>query len=120
MTATDDARTAALAAYPTLRNLLRLDAAGWTWMPPPLDEEGRPLEIHGVRFWPDQPDVDALRVRGEKDARAIRSDPAGGLLWESEGTLADVVDGLLHLPPPGSPYAPRLVIGAAPKDLWLP
>jgi hypothetical protein len=50
----------------------------------------------------------------------VRTDPDGGLLWECEGTLSDVADGLIGLPPPGSPYAPRLVIGSAPRDLWLP
>lgn len=120
MTAQEDAVAAALAAYPELEHLLRLDAAGWTWMPPPLDENGDPLEVHGLRFWPGHPDVDALRVRSPTDARAVRSDSGGGLYWEREGTLADVVTQLLELPPPGSPYAPRLVIGMAPPDRWIP
>jgi hypothetical protein len=120
MTVQDDAKAAALTAFPELRHLLRLDAAGWTWMPPSVDEAGHVVEVHGLRLWLGQPDVDALRVRGPGDARALRCDPDGGLLWECEGTLGDVVDGLLHLPPPGSPYAPRLVLGSAPADLWMP
>lgn len=120
MTVQDDAKAAALAAYPELRHLLRLDAAGWVWMPPPCDEHGCPVEIHGLRLWPDMPDVDGLRVRSEKDARAVRVTHDDHLLFERDGTLEEVVDALLHLPPPGSPYAPRLVVGSAPKDLWLP
>lgn len=117
--ASDRVINAALAAHPELELLLRLDAAGWHWMPPPLDDEGRPVEIHGVRAWPDDPDVDALRIRSSTDARAIRMSPDGALLWEREGTLASVVEALICLPPPSSPYAPRLVIGSAPSDWRL-
>jgi hypothetical protein len=118
--ATDDVVAAAVAAFPELGRLLLLDAAGWTWMPPPVDEEGRPLAVHGVRMWTGQGEVDALRVLGSTDASALRCDPDGGILWRQEGGLTDVVDKLIGLPPPGSPYAPRLVIGSAPRDLWLP
>jgi hypothetical protein len=118
--ASDSTIAAALAAYPQLQRLLTLDGMGWQWMPPPVDEEGRPLEIHGLRLWPHQGEVDALRIRGLTDAAAVRADSDGGLLWRKEGGLVDVVDELLHLPPPGSPYAPRLVIGTAPRDRWLP
>ncbi|WP_367128347.1 hypothetical protein [Saccharothrix sp. HUAS TT1] len=116
----DDVVAAALAAYPQLALLLRLDAVGWQWMRPPVDEQGHPVEVHGVRAWPGEAQVDALRIRAATDARAVRVDPYGALLWEAEGGLADVVEQLLHLPPPGSPYAPRLVIGAAPDELWRP
>jgi hypothetical protein len=118
--ATDDVVAAALAAFPQLQRLLTLDGMGWQWMPPPVDDEGRPLEVHGLRFWAGEGQVDGLRVRDLHDAAAVRSDADGGIVWRREGGLVDVVDGLLHLPPPGSPFAPRLVIGSAPKDLWLP
>ncbi|WP_137816015.1 hypothetical protein [Gandjariella thermophila] len=35
-------------------------------------------------------------------------------MWERSGTLADVVGGLLHLPPPHDPQAPRLIVSTAP------
>lgn len=118
--ASDRVINAALKAYPELELLLYLDAAGWHWMPPPLDDEGRVVEIHGVRTWPGDPDVDALRIRSSTDGRAIRMGPDGALTWEREGTLADVVEALIGLPPPSSPFAPRLVIGSAPSDWQLP
>lgn len=119
--ATAEVIAAALAAHPELQRLLDLDAAGWTWMPPPLDEEGTPLEVHGVRVWSGEPpDVDALRIRSATEAAAVRTDWQGGVLWRRDGGLVEVIDKLLELPPPASPFAPRLVIGSAPRDLWLP
>lgn len=116
----DNVVAAALAAFPQLDRLLRLDGLGWQWMPPPVDDEGRPLEVHGLRSWDGTGQVDGLRVRSLDDAAAIRTDSDGGILWRRDGGLVDVVDELLHLPPPDSPYAPRLVIGAAPADRWRP
>jgi hypothetical protein len=110
----------ALLAYPNLRMLLRLDGTGWVWLPPPTDEQGEVREIHGVRFWLDtgRDQVDALRVRSELDAAAVRTDSEGGILWKRDGGLVDVVEALIGLPPPDSPHAPRLVIGHAPRDQW--
>jgi hypothetical protein len=115
-----DAIDAALTAFPQLQRLLDLDAAGWVWMPPPLDESGHPTEVHGVRFWPALGEVDALRVRAVDDVWAVRVDHDGGKLWEETGGLVDVVDSLIGLPPPNSPFAPKLVKGVAPQDLWRP
>jgi hypothetical protein len=115
-----DARTAALAAFPELQRLLDLDAAGWVWMQPPTDDDGNPIEIHGLRMWPGTGEADAMRVRASKDAWAVRVDHEGGVLWQQTGGLTDVVEGLIHLPPPGSPYAPKLVVGTAPNDFWRP
>lgn len=116
-----DHRAAALAAYPELQRLLDLDAAGWTWMPPPLDESGHPIEIHGFRSWGRTGQVDGLRVRSLTDAAAVRTDWEGGVLWRQDGGLVDVVERLLELPPPGSPFAPRLVRGLTPAERrWMP
>ena len=118
--ASNDVIAEALAAYPQLDRLLMLDGIGWQWMPPPVDEYGNALEVHGLRLWAGYGQVDGLRVRGLDDAAAVRTDSDGGILWRRDGGLVDVVDELLHLPPPGSPHAPRLVIGVAPQDRWLP
>jgi hypothetical protein len=116
----NDPITAALAAFPALQRLLDLDAAGWVWMPPPLNEQGEPIEVHGVRLWDHEGEVDAMRVRSESDVWAVRVDDDGGIVWEKTGGLVEVVDALIGLPPPASPYAPRLVKGIAPRDMWKP
>lgn len=108
----------ALAAYPELRSLADLLDAGWSFMPI-QDTDGELVEIRGVRTWPDSGSADAVMVRYVTDAAALRTDHAGGVVWQREGTLAEVVDGLLALPTPGSRLAPRLVTGRA-RTLWTP
>ena len=59
---------------------------------------------------------EAARARVE-----LRRAPGGpmAIVWELAGSLSDVVAGLLALPAPDQPTAPRLVRGAAPR-LWTP
>lgn len=71
------------------------------------------VQVNGLREWPGGW-VDALRVRYVTDAAGLRSDHAGGVTWQREGTLVEVVDGLISLPMPGERTAPRLVIAHAP------
>lgn len=120
--ASDEVIRAAVEAFPDLQLLVRLDSTGWVWLPPATDDEGRPVEVHGVRFWGDlgRDQADGLRIRSETDASAVRADDAGAVLWRRDGGLVDVVQALIELPAPNSPYAPRLVIGIAPRDRWLP
>ncbi|MFL6141751.1 MAG: hypothetical protein ACJ72N_07765 [Labedaea sp.] len=40
-------------------------------------------------------------------------------MWQREGGLVDVIDGLMELPAPNESGAPRLVRGTAPR-LWTP
>jgi hypothetical protein len=56
---------------------------------------------------------------GQGDAKAFRCDPAGEVVWQREGGLVEVIDGLLQLPGPNESGAPRLVKARAPK-LWVP
>jgi hypothetical protein len=56
-------------------------------------------------MWPEG-HADALKVRSQTDASAVRFDPAGGLRWSSTGTVVDVVDALLAMPIPSDPLAP--------------
>ena len=106
---------AALAEFPELQHLIDLVNAGWVFLPSMID--GVVNELHGVRMWPGGW-ADGVRVRGMADARALRSDFDGGLVWERSGSLAEVVDALITLPPPETQGAPRLVKGSAPVP-WM-
>src|SRR6266511_1417192 len=88
---------AALAAYAELRRLIDLREADWAFLPR-HDADGELVEVRGVRTWPDSGSADALMVRYVTDAAGLRCDHAGGVVWQREGTLAEVVDGLLTLP----------------------
>jgi len=106
-----------LSASPELQRLAALRDAGWSFVPQ-LDD-GRLVVIVGIKAWIDSGYSDALQVASPTDAAAVRADPDGGVVWQREGTVNDVVDGLLSLPYPLAPGAPRLVKGTAPM-LWTP
>jgi hypothetical protein len=108
---------AVVAAYPQLARLVELrDGGGWFFQPIHVQDE---LELlTGARIWPDGWS-DALAIRDQGDARAFRCDPAGGEVWKREGSLIEAIDGLMELPAPDQPNAPRLVTARAP-ELWLP
>lgn len=99
------------AEFPELRKLVDLRDGGWLFVPRRVDGELDRLDA--VRTWPDGT-ADAVMVKYVNDAAALRIDPDGGLVWIREGTLAEVTDALLTLPPPGTPNAPRFVRGVAP------
>lgn len=105
-----------LAQFPELRRLRDMVITGWTFIP--IVADGEVIEVRAVRVWP-KGWSDALRVAYVTDAGALRCDPQGGVVWQHEGTLAEVVDSLVELPEPGSSAAPYLVIGRAPA-LWTP
>lgn len=107
---------AALAEFPELRRLVDLRNAGWQFLP--VSADGELTEVRGVRAWPDEW-VDAIVVRFTTDAAGLRCDRSGGVVWQCDGDLAEVVDGLLTLPPPHDPAAPRLVLRTTP-GLWTP
>jgi hypothetical protein len=108
-----DPEEAAFAAHPELRRLAELrDRGGWLFV------HHQDFATMGFRTWPDG-SGDALIVQSLTDARALRRNPAGSLVWQREGGIADVLDGLLELPTPSDPLAPRLVIGS-PPSLWTP
>jgi hypothetical protein len=90
---------AALAAYPELQRLVDLRDVGWRFMP--VSEDGELVELRGLRTWPDAGCADALRVRYSTEARGLRVDHAGTVVWQRDGTLGDVVEGLIGLPAPG-------------------
>ncbi|MFD8496019.1 hypothetical protein [Amycolatopsis sp. NPDC059657] len=102
---------AAMAEFPELTRLAELHDAGWQFEP--VIRDGVVIQVNGLRRWPDGW-VDALRVRYVTDAAGLRADHAGGVTWQREGTLTDVVDGLVSLPLPSERTAPRLVIARGP------
>jgi hypothetical protein len=108
---------AAVTKYPALWRLVQLREGGqWFFQPVVVDGE---LElVTGARMWAGRWS-DAIAIRDLGDARGLRCDPAGGEVWKREGGLVEVVDGLVELPPPDDPKAPRLVKGRAPR-LWTP
>ena len=91
-----------------LHSLTMLRERGWVFVPHVTD--GQVVLLTGVRMWPGGW-ADAVGILGAGDAQAARTDPDGGLVWRRAGTVVEVADGLLDLPPPHSPDAPRLVIG---------
>jgi len=107
---------AALAEFPELRRLVDLLRAGWQFLPVSSGEEF--VEVRGVRVWPDE-GVDAITMRFTTDAAGLRRDRYGDVVWERAGDLADVIDGLLALPAPSDPAAPRLVLRTSTR-LWTP
>lgn len=100
-----------------LRRLAELrDRGEWSFLP--IRRDGELELLTGARGWPGGWS-DAVAIRDLGDARGFRCDPVGGVVWRREGGMAEVVEGLLELPTPDHPRAPRLVIGTAP-GLWTP
>lgn len=109
--------SAALSTYPELRRLIDLRLVGWAFLPVVVC--GDVVQLNGFRVW-NTGEVDAIRVLSPTDANGLRTlTDESGIVWERSGTVDDVVAGLLALPAPDEPHAPRLVRGAAP-DLWTP
>lgn len=108
----------ALRVYPALAGLLAIIGAGWRFHE--IRDDNGITALYGNRQYPHMPTItDAIKIRSEHDARGVRGQRPDGMLWELDGGLADVVDGLLNLPDPASPLAPHLLRGAAPR-LWTP
>lgn len=109
-----------LAEYPEYRELQRLadlrDQGGWHFTGQHNVEGDEATFITGVRGWPDG-SADLLVVRNFTEARARRTNQAGGTVWRLEGGLGEVIDGLLELPAPDDPNAPTRVIGPNP-GMW--
>jgi hypothetical protein len=84
-----------------------------------LDTDGLLEKITGSYPWETDGFVDAVRIKSDTDAAAIRMDHAGGKVWEREGDALMILHQLVNLPAPSDPRAPRLVIGSAPR-LWTP
>lgn len=110
---------AAIRAFPALAALIAIRDAGWTFVHRDT-VEGVPTQVDGYRVWPGGW-IDAVRVRDEDDAMALRTDgdEPPGIVWERTGPLTHVVQELLSVPAPGDRLAPRLVKATGPI-LWTP
>jgi hypothetical protein len=108
----------AIALYPELRRLLEIRELGWVFQLTPDDGlmavKGLYLHKTGLVYW-----ADMLHIRGQTDAAAMRLNPDRHVVWQVTGTMVDTIDGLSQLPPPQSPFAPRLVLGKV-GTLWVP
>jgi hypothetical protein len=107
----------AVQLYPELARLIALRLGGG-WFFQPVQVDGVLELVTGSRMWREGWS-EALAIRDSGDAKAFRCDPTGGVVWQREGGLVEVVDGLLELPAPDQPNAPRLVKARVPK-LWMP
>jgi hypothetical protein len=110
---------AAIRAFPALAALIAIRDAGWAFVHRDA-VGGVPTQVDGYRVWPGGW-IDAVRVRDEDDAMALRTDgdEPPGIVWERTGSLTQVVQELLSVPAPGDRLAPRLVKATGPI-LWTP
>lgn len=108
----------AVRRYPRLRDLQTLVDLHWKFINH-RDPDGKPLHLDGFLCWPDGSTTDALSVHSETNAFGVRTVGDGDIVWKRTGTLTDVIEGLLELPAPGEPNAPRLVIANG-SPLWTP
>jgi hypothetical protein len=114
----NEGERAAFAAHPYLHRLAALrDRGGWRFVHRE-DASGNIDLTTGHRAWPDG-SADIVNYTGPTEARAWRTNHDGAVVWTRVGRLVDVVDGLLELPPPDAPDAPRLVLGTT-VPLWTP
>jgi hypothetical protein len=113
-----DAEQKAMAAYPELQRLIDIRNAGWIFQV--ASTEGT-VSVKGLYIW--NPAgiswADMIQIRDLTDAAAVRLNPNRQLVWQYEGDMVGAIDGLLQLPQPDDPFAPRLVIGKVGK-LWVP
>ncbi|SNR98886.1 hypothetical protein SAMN06265360_1592 [Haloechinothrix alba] len=104
-----------------LAALRRSVAAGFGFVH--LHDHGGLAAIHAERWRDGAVDTVTVRAAGEALAARYRAEDYGRAgahpLWQATGSVADVVDRLLELPPHGTPAAPSRAV--RPRDqLWLP
>jgi hypothetical protein len=80
-----------------LRDLVDANSAFRHWY-----DKGTLVKVTGLYQWPGG-FVDTVRVGDTTDAAGMRCDHSGEVLWELDGGLVEVVDGLLTLPAPVHP-----------------
>ncbi|MEA5367195.1 hypothetical protein VA596_47245 [Amycolatopsis sp., V23-08] len=103
---------------PTDEPLAILIRRKWLFLPG-FDSEGQLDRVTGQFIWDVDGFVDALRVKSQTDAAAMRVQRGSGVVWDCNGTAAEVLQRLVELPAPSDRLAPRLVVAAAPR-LWTP
>lgn len=107
----------AVRRYPKLAGLQALVDRQWRFVS--HEKDGRPVHLDGFLCWPHEI-TDAISIHSETNAYGVRTTgDERDIVWTRTGSLDQVVDGLLELPAPGEPNAPRLVIGRS-QPLWTP
>lgn len=106
---------AAVQAFPQLRRLVTTHTVP-PWAFRPHRSGSGVLLLTGGRAWIDGWN-EAIAILNGIDAKAFRLNPDNEEVWSREGTLREVVDGLVDLPAPDHPKAPRLAKG---RCLWRP
>ncbi|EHR53474.1 hypothetical protein FHU38_000104 [Saccharomonospora amisosensis] len=81
--------------YPELQCLIDMVDSGWEFVHR-ISETFCLVRLDAACYWPTC--VDGLKVFDRYNAVAVRWAWDGHELWRSEGSLADVVEGLLSLP----------------------
>jgi hypothetical protein len=109
---------ASIEEYPVLARLVLTSSVEWVFQPTQLPS-GQPL-LCVWRIWATSGYNDAVTVLDDLNARAFRCDPYGGQVWQREGDVNGVVEGMAELPEPGMRTAPNLVKGTSPSGLWTP
>jgi hypothetical protein len=108
----------AVALYPELQKLIDIRELGWVFRVEPAEDlivvKGMYLHKVGMVHW-----ADMLEIRALTDAVTVRLNPDRDVVWNVTGTLVDIVDGLIQLPHPSSPFAPRLILSKV-STLWVP
>jgi hypothetical protein len=110
----------AIGLYPELQRLLDIRGMGWTFQLV-TDEAGMVTAVKGLFMyrvglvhW-----ADMLQIHNSADTAGVRLNPDRQPVWQMTGTMIDLIDGLIQLPHPSSPFAPRLVLGKL-ASLWVP
>lgn len=97
----------AIALWPELADLRHLE--GWRWQSGEGKGHLSEVGLCGYRqltpLW-----MDVLWIFGPDDAHAVRCMVDGPVTWTQEGTVADVLTTLTHVPIPGRPGAPLTAI----------
>lgn len=85
--------------------------------------DGGAVEAIYAERWTPQGAVETYTLRGMTEAIAARflaeDYPEGDPLWETTGTVAEVITALLELPAHGAPGAPSTARHAS-SSLWVP
>ena len=112
------AEEAALAAYPQLQWIIDMRHGGWRFST--VTHEGIP-NVKGMYVWHTTTRSwgDCIQIRNINDAAAGRLNPMKEMVWKYAGDMVGAIEGLLELPHPEDPNAPRLVTGTV-RGLWTP
>src|ERR1043165_9628319 len=106
-------REYAIQEYPVLRRLVDT-SHGVQWDFPPLLTSASQDLIAVWREWSETGFIEVIAVVNYRNALAYRCNAAGDMVWQRNGDVEHVVDGMSELPPPGARATRNLVKGCVP------